>query len=169
MRYSAIIVVATLMLAVGCESGNLNPDYGSRESEAWLVKTYNDVAIENAIIRQHSILPYHFIRNSDELNELGSRDLAILAGHYSKHPGRLNIRRGSTSPELYESRIKTVLNLMSKAGVKTQKIDVTDGLPGGEGMASHEVTFILAREYDIHGDAPTSYGEGQYEFSTEND
>ncbi len=167
MRPSAIIVVAILMLAVGCESGNLNPDYGNHETDTWLVKSYNDIAIENAIIRQHTILPYHFIHNSDELNELGSRDLAILAAHYSKHPGRLNVRKGSVSPELYESRVRTVLNQMSKSGVKTQKIDVTDGLPGGEGLASHEVTFMMTQEYQSHRNAEASYGN--YESSTGSD
>ncbi len=164
MRPSAIIVVAILMLAAGCESGNLNPDYGNHETEAWLVKSYNDIAIENAIIRQHTILPYTFIRNSDELNELGSRDLAILAAYYSKHPGRLNVRKGSVSLELYESRVRTILNQMSKVGVKTQKIDVADGLPGGEGLASHEVTFMMTHEYQSHSNADSSYGE--FESST---
>ncbi len=167
MRPSAIIVVTILMLAVGCESGNFDQEYGNHETEAWLVKSYNDVAIENAIIRQHTILPYHFIRNSDELNELGNRDLTVLAAHYSKHPGRLNVRKGDVSLELYESRVRTVLNQMSKSGVKTQKINVADGLPGGEGLASHEVTFMMTHEYQLHSKAASSYGD--FESSTETD
>ncbi|MHC4271590.1 MAG: hypothetical protein ACYST2_04680, partial [Planctomycetota bacterium] len=47
-----------------------------------LVTTYNDMAIENAIITQHTLYPYHFVQNGQELNELGFRDFGVLAGYF---------------------------------------------------------------------------------------
>ena len=57
----------------------------------WMVRYYSDAAIENAIIAQQAMFPYHFVEGGAQLNELGQRDLAILAEHYSKQPGTLHI------------------------------------------------------------------------------
>ena len=167
MKASAIVTVIALFLAAGCETGNLSSHYGTHESESWMAKSYNDVAIENAVIRQHTILPYHFQQNSDQLNELGNRDVDILAAHYVKSPGRLSVRRGAISSGLYEARVKTVLAKMSDAGVATDKVDVTDAYTGGDGMASEEVEFILSKRTKVQKAAPTAYYEAMS--STEED
>lgn len=156
MKPLTIVLAVALLSAVGC---NENPDMGadSPEATSWLVKSYNDVAIENAIIRQHTMLPYHFIQNSDQLNEIGKRDLGILATHFKKHPGRLNVRKGNVAGGLYETRVRTVRDMMAQAGVDIQKVDVQDTLPGGDGMSSDEVVFILTQQTE--GDAGSNtYG-----------
>ena len=158
MRPLAIVFTVTLLAAVGCEKNpNNTPGYANHESDTWLVKSYNDVAIENVIIRQHTMLPYHFVQNSRELNELGRRDLGILAKHFRKYPGKLNVRKGNISDPLHQARVTTVTNMLSKAGVQTQKVHIADDLPGGDGMSSEEVVVILLNRAEAIP-VPKAYG-----------
>jgi hypothetical protein len=155
MKPLTLVLAVALLTAVGCnEKSDISCD--SPQTDSWLVKSYNDVAIENAIIRQHTMLPYHFIQNSDQLNEIGTRDLGILATHFKKHPGRLNVRKGNVAGDLYEARVQTVLNMMTQVGVDMQKVDVQDTLPGGDGMSSDEVVFILTRQTEAGAGSSTS-------------
>jgi hypothetical protein len=99
--------VLLCILATGCEQPvEQGPDKHLINSR--LINSYNDTQIENAIISQHTLYPYHFVQNGAELNELGQRDLAVLAGHFMKYPGRLNIRRQNIPVQLYEARVNLV-------------------------------------------------------------
>lgn len=106
-------------------------------------ESYSDLAIQNAIITQHSLYPYHFINNSAELNALGKRDLAILAGHFLEHPGQICLRQGHVDRQLYQARSKTVRENLLQAGIAKSKINITGGHPGGQGMPSPVVVEIL--------------------------
>jgi hypothetical protein len=113
-----------------------------------LVNTFNDIAMQNAIISQHTLFPYHFIKNGVELNELGQRDLCILAKHFEENPGHLNVRRNRIPSDLYESRVKLVLERLKEAGIDTERIRVTDDMPGGSGMPSERILIILEGEHE---------------------
>lgn len=135
-------VVLFCILTLGCEpSAEQGPD--KQLVNRRLINSYNDTAIENAIISQHTLFPYHFVQNGAELNELGQRDLAVLAGHFMKHPGNLNIRRYDTAAELYEARVNTVRERLREAGINVERMSISDGMPGGSGMASERVLTIL--------------------------
>ncbi|MHC4131242.1 MAG: hypothetical protein ACYSSP_07070 [Planctomycetota bacterium] len=111
-----------------------------------LVTTYNDMAIENAIITQHTLYPYHFIQNSEGLNELGYRDFGILAGHFIENPGSLIVRQDHTvTDELYEQRVGHIQEMLEEAGVDSERFNIEDGMPGGSGVTSERVLFILER------------------------
>ena len=112
-----------------------------------LVNSYNDLAMQNAIITQHTLYPYHFVKNSAELNELGQRDLSILAGHFKENPGQLNVRHDGLSMDIYTARVKLVLGELKKAGVDAERISISDGMPGGPGMTSKQVILIRERGY----------------------
>jgi hypothetical protein len=113
---------------------------------AKLINTYNNMAIENAILAQHTLYPYHFIQNSEELNDLGFRDFGILAGHFLENPGTLNVRQDlSVSDELYERRIENVNEMLVEAGVDTDRIEIEDGMPGGSGAVSERAILINQR------------------------
>ena len=128
-------------LFLGCEwSGK--PMADESELNARIVESIRDTGINNAIITQHTLFPYHFILNGRELNELGNRDLDVLAVHYRNHPGELSVRRGSATAELYRSRLGLVRDALVKAGVDVDRITMADAMPGGRGMSSEQVIHI---------------------------
>lgn len=113
-----------------------------------VIDLYSDLAIQNAIITQHTVYPYHFVNNSAVLNPLGQRDLAVLARHFSQNPGELNVRRGDVEPALYQARMETVKARLAEGGVDVSRIRMNDGLAGGEGIATSEMIEVLARSRD---------------------
>lgn len=137
----SILIVA----AAGC---NPHPE-DRRQQNIWLRKSISDTAINQAIIAQYSLFPYHFVSNSPMLNELGRHDLDVLASHFSQHLGDLNVRQGDVATALYEARVDTVIDALADAGVERDRITVVDALPGGEAITSERVLSIL----DAGGDA----------------
>jgi len=145
--FTTMLIGVLCVLMVGCGEYAKEakpPELDKRQINAGLVNYYNDLAMQNAIISQHTLYPYHFVRNGAELNELGQRDLSILAGHFKENPGRLNVRRDSLSADIYNARVNLVLGRLKKAGVDARRISVSDGMPGGSGMTSERVLKILA-------------------------
>jgi len=141
MRLCWTLAVCLLCsVLVGCEKSVREPE---KSIDAELVKTLNNIAVENAIITQHTIYPYHFVTDGEELNELGQRDLAVLAGHFAENAGTLNVRRGQTPAALYEARVARVTESLKQAGVDTARLSVSDEMPGGTGMSSERVVTIL--------------------------
>ena len=140
---SALLIVSFLM--AGC-----NENVGSRSDRHMingeLINAYNNIAVQNAVITQHTLFPYHFVKNGADLNELGSSDLKVLTEHFLKYPGQLNIRRGDTPKDLYQARIDLVLEKMLEAGLESDKIRISDDMPGGSGMPSEKILTILENE-----------------------
>ena len=144
--YMIIMMCFLVFLMVGCpETVEKNLDEHLINSE--LINSYYDTALENAIISQHTLFPYHFVKNGAELNELGQRDLSVLTKYFMKHPGKLNIRRNDCSMDLYRGRVKFVLDKLEKAGIDGEQIRISDGMPGGSGMPSERVLIILQDAY----------------------
>ena len=143
MKLSMItVIILFCILTVGCEE-DMHKDSNKHLINSQLLKSYNDIAIQNAIISQHTLFPYHFVKNGAKLNELGRRDLAALTSHFIKNPGHLNIRRKNTAADLYEARVKMVHERLQQAGIDLERISISDGMPGGSGMASERVLIIL--------------------------
>ncbi len=146
MKLYTMITMALLgILLMGCnESAERNRDRHIINRE--LVNTYSDIAVQNAIISQHTLYPYHFEKNSAELNELGERDLGILATHFAKNPGQLNLRHDGVSADIYRARIELVLDKLQEAGINVGQMSVADGMPGGSGMLSEKIITVLKEE-----------------------
>ena len=146
MKLNVSMVLATFLIGVllmGCEeSTTKGPD--ERDINTRLLNSYNDTAIQNAVISQHTLYAYHFVQDGPELNELGERDLVVLIQHFAKNGGSLNIRRHEASAELYQARVNTVRDRLREAGIDMERVSVSDGMPGGSGMASERVIVILA-------------------------
>ena len=71
MRYAVMVVLAGMLaLSAGCE-----PDPQAVELDRRLVNVYGNSAVENAIVRQHTVFPYHFEYGGADLNALGKKDL----------------------------------------------------------------------------------------------
>jgi len=152
MKLRRIIIVSLFcILAFGCEERvKLSSDRQLMNTE--LVNSYNDIEVRNAIISECTLYPYHFAKSTAELNELGQRNLDILAEHFMENPGHLNIRRGSTPADLYRARVRLVLDKLEEAGVNARQISVSDDMPGGSGMTSERILTILQ---DERKDTPT--------------
>ena len=147
MKLRRIVTMSLFcVLMVGCRE-NVEKSSDRRLINTELVNSLNDIEIQNAIISQHTLFPYHFVKNGAELNELGQRDFAILARHFMEHPGHLNIRRNNIPADLYEARVNLVLDRLKEAGINTERISVSDDMPGGSGMASERILIILENAY----------------------
>jgi hypothetical protein len=146
MKLNIIISICLLLfLLAGC-SEDMQKTQDTHALNSGLIESYSDISIKNAIISQHTLFPYHFVNNSSQLNELGDNDLIILIEHFMKNPGRLNIRQGEVSDEIYQARINLVLEKMKDAGIDRRKINVSDNMPGGSGMSSENVLVILEND-----------------------
>ena len=143
-----IIISLSCVLMVGC-SETVQKSQNPYLIEGELVNSYNDIALQNAIIAQHTLFPYHFVKNSAEINELGSRDFGVLVKHFTKNPGSLNIQRGDSSVDIYQARINLVLDGLKQAGIDTGQIYISDGMPGGSGMPSEKVITILEESEEV--------------------
>jgi len=147
---------AVLLCTVGCQSNKSAPRDPDLQPKGIIsdahgpinsaqVRGYQLEQVDNAIIRQHTLYPYHFVANSAVLNDLGTREVHVLANHYRTHPGPVNLNRDDESDGLYEARIKTVLDAMTEGGVDAGKIAVQEGLPGGDGLSSNQVVLVVER------------------------
>ena len=142
------IMMLFCIMTLGCqETVEVNPDRHLVNSQ--LINTYNDIALENAIISQHTLYPYHFLKNGAELNELGKRDFAVLLRHFIKQAGHINIRKYNTPAELYEARVESVQKRLQGAGINMDKINISDDMPGGSGITSESILVILAEEDEL--------------------
>ena len=142
------IAVLGAIVTFGCNSNESHQPYGRTEATTVCTKLKMATvkAVDNAVIRQHTIYPHHFTMDSAELNDLGLRDITILARHFLDHPGKLNVRRAKASDELYMARVSAVKAALSEAGVSTENVRIADGLPGGDGIDSASVLLILESE-----------------------
>ncbi len=148
MRTSGVVALC-LMCGImgGCEEDARTAADQRFDNE--MVRTLNNVGVENAIITQHTLYPYHFVPDGEKLNELGQRDFAVLARHFTEHPGLLNVRQGEgIAPELYKARVAYVTNRLREAGIEAGRVRLADNLPGGPGLPSEQVVTILQRTQD---------------------
>jgi len=136
-----ISAISCVTIAIGCETtGGSKVD--ERAVNTRIIESIRDMGINNAIITQRTLFPYHFMTNSQDLNELGRRDLGVLAKHFRENPGILSIRRGSTAPDLYNLRLDIVQEFLINAKVDASRIAFNDAMPGGKGMSSEQVIQI---------------------------
>ncbi len=145
MKISGIVAICLACgLLSGCEEDKRTA--ADRRFDREMVRTLNNVGVENAIITQHTLYPYHFAAEGEKLNDLGQRDFAVLARHFTEHPGLLNVRQGEgISPELYKARVAYVTSRLKDAGIDPARVSISDGVPGGPGVRSEQVVTILRK------------------------
>lgn len=140
---SRTILIAVLLGALGaCKGANADTEVTEHDGP-WSADVIANASLNNAIVTQHTLYPYHFVTGTAQLNDLGSRDLSVLTDHFLKAGGDLNVHRGGVPQALYDARVKTVLESLAAAGVASGAVAVKDGLPGGEGLSSERVIVIL--------------------------
>jgi len=126
-----------------CVSSSMTKEDQHGIQNMWVADAIRRTELNNAIIVQRAIFPYHFVAETSELNGLGDRDVQVLAGHFEKHRGRLSIRRGGASEELHQARVQAVVDALVENGMGREQIEVHDGAPGGTGMASGQLLLAL--------------------------
>ena len=118
-------IVHPVLLAclAGCATVPPQESYHGAK-EMWVGDALRAASMHQAIIRQHTLYPYHFETGLPELNSLGRRDLEILADHFGEHGGQINLQRGDASFELYSARNQTVRTALAEAGVTDDRIAI---------------------------------------------
>ncbi len=144
--------LATIVTSMsGCQRGSR--EVGTERTavlNAALVDALQRTSIENAIIRQQAMYPYHFVVGSASLNQLGLRDLLVLAGHYQDNPGELYVSAGDASDELYAGRLQSIHELFAQQGIEPGRVQLSaDAMPGGSGVGSGRLIEILSAEADV--------------------
>jgi hypothetical protein len=108
-------------------------------------------SLQRAIVVQSTLFPYHFVPDSAQLNELGQRDLLVLARHFQAHAGTLAVRGGDAPAPLAEARLRAVIEALTAAGVARDHVVVRDGLPSGDGLASAHVIEVMKGSLVLSG------------------
>ncbi len=101
----------------------------ARQSEITDIQIVNAVrnsGVKAAILSQHTLFPYHFQTDGDMLNELGERDLAVLAFHLRTHAGQINIPRDGVDAAIYDARVRSVRESLRARGVDADKVRIVD-------------------------------------------
>jgi hypothetical protein len=158
------------------EEPPVTTDDDAREFDAAIVRAHQNDFEAAAVIRQHTIYPYHFVADGASLNELGQRDVSILAGHYAglqvdqgMPPATLSVRRGEAAPALYDARVRAVTAALTRDGVPADRVRVADTVAGGDGMLPGKIKVILQRDaenepyYDVHESSSSSSTGGSGE------
>ncbi|MEX0746230.1 MAG: hypothetical protein WD118_11565 [Phycisphaeraceae bacterium] len=134
---SAALALA-LLIGPACQRGHEPGTEHRFASNRWMIETYSNESIEQAILVEQTLYPHHFVTGAPTLNSLGEHDLTILATYHREHPGTINIRQGEADDQLYEQRLAAVERHLSQAGVDTATVTLADDLPGGLGRPSYE-------------------------------
>ncbi len=128
-----IIAALFLLLPAACERPPVRAE----------IRALQNLQIENGIIRQRTVYPYHFIPDTAVLNQLGSYDLHVLTRYFESHPGKLNVLRGDAGDALYEARVGSAMQELAMLGVQTDRLQIVDEFPPGDGMLSARVIIII--------------------------
>ena len=124
-------------------SNEYNDVLGARRAEA--VKTFmsdHNVATDRVRIVSRGEMDA-MAADTDEEGMQADRNAQFMVAEMHGFPVDLNVKRGGVSNELYSARRNTVRTYLSRHGVDTNLITLSDGMPGGDGMASEAVLLIL--------------------------
>lgn len=155
--------VAVIVAAAGCENGKRHEAYPEAKVrpavvDPMLLTAPRDLAVRNAVIRQHTLEPYHFLESATALNELGRRDLDILIEHYRRYPGPLHVRQGHAPDALYQARVAAVREALRAGGVDAGQIEIADRPPGGDGVTGERAALIQQQSQSGSPQRPASVG-----------
>lgn len=144
-RTSPLLIALTAALA-GCASQGAKGPQRHAALNTALVERLHAGSVENAVIRQQSLFPYHFVAETAELNGLGRHDLGILADHYRSHGGVLRVARGNAPSALYDARLRAVREYLAASGVDADRLAISDAVPGGDGATAARVIEIMEQD-----------------------
>ena len=149
LMWTAMTVFPAVGLALGgltgCASDQQTDqaEYADPIPDGSYVAMYAEEAIDNAIVREHTVYMHYFRPNGAQLNTLGRRVIETLAQNYGEYAGTLSIVQGDANDEIYEARIEAVRDALTDVGVDPSRITIGAMVPGGDGIRSDAVLSIL--------------------------
>ena len=154
-------VSGAALLLIGCaETPKAEaPPIDKVEFNRSLVRVYDQEMARQAIIREMTVYGHHFDAGGSQLNELGRRDLLVIADHLKTNPGTVHLASAGVPEGLVEARRVAVREYLSGEGLPMDLIEVDAGLPGGEGGTARRV--LRAVENEDRPLTSSSAGRGQ--------
>ena len=138
-----------LPLLVGCAGDGtraqpIETSSGSvHTADRWMAtQPFKDQA-EAGMLTMRSIQPSRFDNGTSRLNRLGRREIRVLATRYRTDPGTLSVARGGVDEEMYQRRVRAVMDELHANGVDTSRMILDEHVSGGQGMPSVEVIRIV--------------------------
>ena len=160
----SLAVASAGAVLIGCASEHQDlagiewNDQARRDTNAWMLRTYQGQQVENAVARQHTIWSHHFVQGTTSLTPRAERDLGILRDHYLRHDGGvLTVRQGEASDELFERRLEVLNTWLADEGVRMAGGVVEHDLYTGDGKRSTRAAQDYVRP---SSDEPYSYHTG---------
>jgi len=162
MRPATALLLCLALGASACRS-TYSHEGPTGVRNMWTANEIREASLRQAILSQSTLYPYHFVPGAAELNELGWRDMEILAAHFAAHAGTLSVRRGGLAEELYRERLQSVETALAAAGVAPGRVRISDAPPGGAGTTSERMLEVLenAQEELRSDDVSTSSQSSQ--------
>lgn len=162
----ACVLVSLALAACSSDRGAQGDYFTKSATNKWLIEHQLQQQIDQAVIAEHTLYPHHFEQGTSQLNELGLRDLALLADHLRAGAGRLNIRQSAAGQELYDARLQTVRDVLIASGVDESRLELADAQAGGPGLPSEHVVVVLGAETERPAYPYQTYDEGDYVTTT---
>ncbi|HWP41043.1 MAG TPA: hypothetical protein VNL70_08955 [Tepidisphaeraceae bacterium] len=141
-RTTAIGAALVGLAVVGCSKdrkdrqvAEMVPD--ERTLNTMMVRAALEQDARNAVAAERIIYSHHFHPATASLNELGERQVQVLAEALRDQPeARVSVVQGEAGPELYKRRLEAVRARFAEAGADTGRLHVGPGVPGGPGISS---------------------------------
>jgi hypothetical protein len=145
------LALAPALVAAGCETAPPPSkdratigDAAQRAADQEFVREPFADQARRGVVRQRALFEAHFVPDSDRLSPLGRRDVAILADALRTGGGRVALRRGSITEQLYAARVAQVRQAFVSFGIDASRISIDDGMPGGSGSTTEDALLIRA-------------------------
>lgn len=136
-------LLLTTVLAGCCNWCDQSPQWGQISDQRLVASIVDEQAVE-AIHRQRAIYAHHFVPGTADLNELGLRDLAILAAKDRERPGTIHVILGEDEESLRSARMNSIREFLKVQGVEVARMNFDEGEPGGDGINAEETAIAIA-------------------------
>ncbi|MEI6475628.1 MAG: hypothetical protein WCO75_09565 [Planctomycetota bacterium] len=145
----ALALSATLLTVIGCSTPpKVEPDRRvikddvQYAADQQFVKEPFDEQARLGTVSQRTLFEADFQMDSATLSPLGRKDVTILTQAVREDGGKISVRQGSASAELYAARIAEVRSRLVAAGIELDRIVLVDQIAGGAGQATAEALVI---------------------------
>ena len=146
MNRTRVLAALTLTAVLaGCDHKDPYVNENARLMDQAMMDTVRMQPIDQAVIAQRTLYPYHFVAGNDTLEGIGRHDLRIIVDHYRDQGVPLNVNRGEASEQIYDARVRTVAKFIADCGVPDNRIQIVQGRPGGPGLPGAWVVKILSK------------------------
>ena len=133
-------VMAMVLLVAGCKNykSSSEKDLIKMDTTAEEHGHHHSYMVDNAVLRDMSLVDFHFVPHTDELSGTGVARLNRMAPLLNTYGGFVRYDTLQGDDDLIERRINHVREYLALAGVNMDRVDVGVAMPGGRGMPATE-------------------------------